>query len=117
MRFLVDQNISPELADLIRRAGHEAEHVLYLGLDVADDRELIRFARQGDWVIVSRDADFSGRAGGDSPATWFQLVWVRLGNTTNPELFAAWEAAWPSTLAALERGDPLVEIGGTTLAT
>lgn len=110
MKFLVDQNLPPEFAGVIQRADHKAAHVFHIGLGEADDREIIRFARQEDWVIVSRDADFVRQAGGGDILTWFQLVWIRLGNCTNDELFSAWEIAWERTLECLQKGDPIVEI-------
>lgn len=39
MRFLVDENLSRQLSDLLRSYGHEAEHVGELGLGSASDRE------------------------------------------------------------------------------
>lgn len=94
MKFLVDQNLPPDLALEIRRKGQQAEHVFHVGLDHVDDATLIRFARQGDWVIVSRDADFVHQAGGDDIITWFQLIWIRLGICSNEELFDAWSSSW-----------------------
>jgi hypothetical protein len=38
------------------------------------------------------------------------MVWVRIGNTANDDLFAEFEAQWPAIVAALERGDPIVEV-------
>jgi predicted nuclease of predicted toxin-antitoxin system len=110
MKFLVDQNLPPELANFIRRANHRAEHVFYVGLADVDDSTIIQFARQEDWVIVSRDADFVTHAGGGDILTWFQLVWVRLGNCTNEQLFAAWDSAWENLQTCLARGDPVVEL-------
>lgn len=59
MRFLVDQNRSPLLAQLLREAGHDAVHTEDLGLERAEDDELIMRARDEGRVIVSGDTDFS----------------------------------------------------------
>lgn len=37
MRFLLDQNRSPRLAELLRNAGHDAVHTLELGLERASE--------------------------------------------------------------------------------
>jgi hypothetical protein len=37
-------------------------------------------------------------------------VWVRIGNTTNRTLLAAFTAALPDIVAPLERGETVVEI-------
>lgn len=37
MRFLIDQNRSPRLAELLREAGHDAVHTLDIGLERTED--------------------------------------------------------------------------------
>lgn len=58
MKFLIDQNRSPRLAELLRGDGHDAVHTLELGLERAADDELIELAALQDRVIVSGDTDF-----------------------------------------------------------
>ena len=58
MRFLVDQNRSPRLAELLRDAGHDAVHTLELGLEQAEDDELLALADGEQRVVVSGDTDF-----------------------------------------------------------
>lgn len=43
---LLDQGIAPKAADLLRAEGWEALHVSEVGLDQADDSEILEFARQ-----------------------------------------------------------------------
>jgi predicted nuclease of predicted toxin-antitoxin system len=71
VRLLVDQNIAARVADLLRRAGHDAVHVSELGLQRAEDDEILRVALAGDRVIVSEDTDFGAllaRAGVRAPS-------------------------------------------------
>lgn len=58
MRFLIDQNRSPRLAELLRDAGHDAVHASELGLERAEDRELLSLAANDDRTVVSGDTDF-----------------------------------------------------------
>jgi predicted nuclease of predicted toxin-antitoxin system len=58
VRFLVDQNRSPTLAQLLRDAGHDAVHTLELGLEQAEDDDLLALADEQQRVVVSGDTDF-----------------------------------------------------------
>lgn len=58
MRFLIDQNRSPRLAELLRGAGHDAGHTLDLGLEAAEDDTLLHLAIDQSRIVVSGDTDF-----------------------------------------------------------
>lgn len=58
MKFLVDQNRSPALAESLRDAGHDAVHTMELGLERAEDDELLLRAREEQRVVISGDTDF-----------------------------------------------------------
>jgi predicted nuclease of predicted toxin-antitoxin system len=58
VRFLVDQNRSPRLAELLCEAGHDAVHTLELGLERAEDDEVLDRARAEQRIVVTGDADF-----------------------------------------------------------
>lgn len=58
MKFLVDANLSPRVADRIRRGGHDAAHVHEIGLATADDEAILNRASKAGDVIVTADADF-----------------------------------------------------------
>lgn len=108
MRFLVDAQLPPALARWLSENGQTAEHVADLGLETASDDAIRIEAAQRGAVIVSKDEDFAiGTQILDSPG---QVVWVRWGNVRSKELLRRWEAVWPAVLAALNRGEPLVEL-------
>lgn len=60
MRFLVDENLSPLLAELLWDAGHDAVHVRDLGMARDDDVTVLAHARSEDRVLVTADTDFGG---------------------------------------------------------
>lgn len=58
MRFLVDLNLSPRLADQLQTAGHEAVHAASRSLHAAPDEAVLGVARTEGRVLVSADSDF-----------------------------------------------------------
>ncbi len=58
MKFLVDNPLSPRVAELLQEAGHDAVHVRTRGLQAADDEELFALAAVEGRTIISADTDF-----------------------------------------------------------
>ena len=59
MRFLVDNALSPIVAERLRQAGHAAVHVRDYELAAASDEEIFERAKTDDRILVSADTDFA----------------------------------------------------------
>ena len=58
MKFLVDNALSPQLAEGLRRAGYLAEHVRDRGLKDAADVVIFDCAAREGQIVISADTDF-----------------------------------------------------------
>jgi predicted nuclease of predicted toxin-antitoxin system len=78
VKLLFDQNVSPDLVRRLEDLFPESAHVFTLNLHEVDDPVLWQFARLNDFIVVSKDADFSelSMIHGFPP----KLLWLRIGN-------------------------------------
>jgi predicted nuclease of predicted toxin-antitoxin system len=58
VRFLIDNALSPTLAERLKDAGHDAAHVREYDLQAASDEQIFDRAQQEQRVVVSADTDF-----------------------------------------------------------
>jgi len=108
VKFLVDAQLPPGLAGLLRELGHEAVAVRETGLRQAEDGSIWQYALEHGVVIVSKDEDFPERSQ-RSPAPP-QVLWLRIGNCSNRALFAWFRPLWPEIERPLLAGDRIVEV-------
>jgi predicted nuclease of predicted toxin-antitoxin system len=78
VKLLFDQNLSPKLVKRLAELYPNSNHVYNLGIDRSDDEEMREYARRNDFVIVTKDADFSDLSIllGFPP----KVIWIRRGN-------------------------------------
>jgi predicted nuclease of predicted toxin-antitoxin system len=108
MRFLVDAQLPPAVARWLAAQGHEAAHVGDLGMQAASDAAIWDHALTSSSAIVTKDEDFAQRKvlADHGPV----VVWVRLPNTRRRDLLAWFATVLPDVLAALARGETLIEV-------
>src|SRR5262245_10519162 len=84
MRLLFDHNLSPRLPNRLMDVFPQTLHVAALDLSTASDQMVWEYARDHDYIIVTKDADFSemGVLQGFPP----KVVWIRRGNCSTREI-------------------------------
>jgi len=107
VQFLVDANLPPRLARLLRERGHEACHVAEAGLGTAKDHELFQRARNEGWIVVTRDLDFAdlAAASGGLPAG---VILMRLRSSRIESVLSRLLVAVAATGDALQSGAVVV---------
>lgn len=108
MKFIIDAQPPPSLAAALREAGYDAVAVREIGLREAKDAAIWDYALQNKGVILTKDEDFAERCMASNQAP--VVIWLRIGNATNPELSGWFMPQWPSMLARLQAGDRLIEV-------
>ena len=58
MKLLIDNALSPRVAEGLRAGGYNAIHVGNLGMAKSDDEEIFQWCLTNEHVIVSADTDF-----------------------------------------------------------
>lgn len=108
MVFLLDEQISPWLVKRLVAAGHQASHVSdHLG-DGATDRKIWSLAGRLRAALITKDEDFIVWA--QRPSHCCGVLWIRCGNVSNEGLWQRLEPALQAAVAALERGERIVEL-------
>jgi predicted nuclease of predicted toxin-antitoxin system len=106
----LDAQLSPALANWITEqfTPIQALPVRELGLRNADDREIFAQARSAGAVVMTKDRDFLHLLFEQGPPP--QVIWLRVGNSSNQALQAVLLRTLEQALASLRDGEPWVEV-------
>jgi predicted nuclease of predicted toxin-antitoxin system len=74
----------------------------------AKDGTIWQYALQNNAAILTKDEDFAERCMVSSNAP--MVVWLRIGNATNPQLLGWFMPLLPLVLARIKAGDKLIEV-------
>ena len=110
MLFLIDAQLPPSLAEALRQSGHQAIHVIDLGMLEATDRQIWEAAISRSAVLITKDRDFPIRRVAENAGP--TIVWVRVGNISNRKLIGLALRALPTITHAIERGEIVIEFVG-----
>jgi len=80
MKLLLDENLSRRLVPFLLHEYPGSSHVCLMGLESASDVEVWNTAKNQDFVIVTRDADFE-----ELSLVWGQppkVIWLKISNQT-----------------------------------
>jgi len=84
VKLLFDQNLSPRSVQRLADLYPDSNHLYNIGLDTSPAHIIWQYARDNEFVIVTRDADFSelNVLLGFPP----KVIWIRRGNCTTAEI-------------------------------
>lgn len=84
MKLLFDQNLSYKLVKSLKNIFPDSSHVRNLDLEEADDLRLWKFAKEENYIIVSKDSDFLQLSFLYGPPP--KAIWISRGNCTTSEI-------------------------------
>jgi predicted nuclease of predicted toxin-antitoxin system len=108
VRFIIDAQLPPDLARVLRENSFDAVAVREVGLRDANDTDIWRYAVQQDFAIITKDEDFADRCLYDQNQP--VIVWLRIGNCSNRALLQWLLPLWPEVLQRIRLGDRLIEV-------
>lgn len=94
VKFLVDENLPVEAAEMLRNAGHEAVTVAELRLRGSTDTKLAELVKAERRALLTQDVDFANTQV-YPPADYFGLVVLRLSAYSRRHILAVLQQVVP----------------------
>lgn len=104
MKFLIDNALSPKIADGLRRLGHDAVHVLDIGFQTASDRAILSLALEQGRVVISIDTDFGALLAASSDRKPSVVLIRRKGGRTSERQLGLLRSNLPALESILSAG-------------
>jgi predicted nuclease of predicted toxin-antitoxin system len=84
VKLLFDENLSPKLTNRLSDIFPNSLHVRDVGLKASDDPLVWDYAKDNDFMIVSKDTDMHDLSlvFGNPP----KIIWLRLGNCSTSQV-------------------------------
>jgi predicted nuclease of predicted toxin-antitoxin system len=80
VRFLIDECLCVDLVTVAGNSGHEARHVAHIGRAGWKDWNVVRYARDGDFVLVTNNASDFRQLYAAQPLHAGLLILIRVVN-------------------------------------
>lgn len=103
MKLLFDENLSPQLPELLTDVYPGSAHVHQCGLGSSDDTAIWEYAKANSFIIVSKDSDFEERSIllGSPP----KVIWLRASNCSSAEIENLLRGALPVVMRFINKDE------------
>ena len=103
MKLLIDMNLSPQLAEMLRQENYQCKHWSQVGNPKAKDTIIMNWAKEQSYIVITHDLDFGtilAATGFNSPS----VLQIRRQDILPETLF-------PVIVAVLEKDENELQTG------
>jgi predicted nuclease of predicted toxin-antitoxin system len=108
VKILIDAQLPPSLKLMLAEAGHEAHHVVDVGLRDAADAQVWGYAEREGIAILTKDEDFAARRLREPHGP--TIIWLRVGNCSRAALIRWLTPLLASIEALVAAGEGVIEV-------